>query len=234
MKKPPFVNNEIYHIYNRGVDKRKIFIDDQDRIRFIHDLFEFNDEYPAENFFYFKSKNQYNEVEPRYIERQQSRKLIVDILAFCEMPNHYHLMIRQRADNGIINFMQKLGTGYTMYFNQKYKRSGSLFQGRFKAVLIKEEQHFIHLPYYIHLNPLDLITPKWRERILKNPADAMKFLEEYKWSSYQDYIGKNNFPSVTQREFLLNFFGETKTYKKEMINWLNELNSDQIKEITLE
>ena len=230
-----FITGEIYHVLNRGVEKRKIFLDDFDHFRFIHDLFEFNDKEPALNSYYY---HQSSEVRPRKIGGQHSkqpRKLLVEILAFCLMPNHFHLLLRQKIDGGVSLFMQKLGTGYSMYFNQKYKRVGSLFQGRFKAVDIKNESHFIHIPYYIHLNPLDLITPEWRNRELKNFNEAINFLKKYRWSSYLDYIGQKNFPSVTQREFLLNFFGGSETYQKEMLRWLKDLDlNDEIKKITLE
>jgi len=200
MRNIRFVNEGIYHVYNRSVEKREIFVDDQDRFRFIHDLFEFNDEAPAVNFYYKRPLIQSYEAKPRKIE-QQKRKLLVEILAFVVMPNHFHLLLRQIKENGISNFMHKLGTGYTMYFNQKYERAGSLFQGTYKAVLVNQEAHFIHLPYYIHLNPLDLKFPEWRDREIKNYKQAMKFLENYRWSSFLDYIGKKNFPSVTRENF---------------------------------
>jgi len=229
--------NEIYHIYNRGVEKRIIFQEDSDKIRFIHDLFEFNDEEPAQNIFYklpnLRSPNQFYEVKPRKIERRK-RKLIVKILAFCLMPNHYHLLLQQAADGGISQFMRKLNTGYTMYFNKKYERVGSLFQGTYKFTRITQESHFIHIPYYIHLNPLDIVMPQWREKEIKNYKKAVKFLEKYRWSSYLDYIGKKNFPSVTQREFLSEFFDSPEDYKKDTIKWLKEMDLEQIKHLTLE
>jgi len=241
MRKPEFINNQIYHIYNRGVEKRDIFSDDKDRFRFIHDLFEFNDEKPAENLYYKNQTLQSYEVEPRKILRKirsprkvEPRKLLVEILVFCLMPNHYHLLLRQRKENGIVKFMHKLGTGYTMYFNQRYERTGALFQGRFKAVLVHREEHFIHLPYYIHLNPLDLIENRWKERKIRNYQKAIQFLESYRWSSYLDYTGKKNFPSVTQRDFLLRFLGEGDQLKKNTENWLRETQLKRIKGLLLE
>jgi putative transposase len=238
MIKPVFVDNRIYHIYNRGVEKRNVFLDKQDHFRFVHDLFEFNDEAPAINIYYKLPQLQSYEVELRKIgnkkEERQPRKLLVEILSFCLMPNHFHLLIKQKVDGGVIQFMQKLGTGYTNYFNKKYKRVGSLFQGRFKAVLVEEEAHFIHLPYYIHLNPLDLKFPEWRNKEIKNYKEVMKFLENYRWSSFLDYLGKKNFPSVTQRKFLNEFFGGPKQYKKDITKWLKEIDLEEIKEITLE
>ena len=236
MKKPVFINSEVYHIYNRGVEKRKTFLDDKDYFRFIHNLFEFNDDAPAMNLYYKLPQIQSYEVQLRKIHKieRQPRKLLVEIIAFCLMPNHYHILIKQKVDNGIVRFMQKLGTGYTNYFNKKYKRVGGLLQGRFKAVLIKDESHFIHLPYYIHLNPLDIKFPEWREGEIKNYKEVMEFLENYRWSSFPDYIGKKNFPSVTQREFLSEFFGGPEQYKKDMIKWLKELDLENMTEIMLE
>jgi len=233
MQKPQFVENQIYHIYNRGVEKRDIFLDDKDYLRFIHDLFEFNDRDSAFNVaYYFNSKSK--EVKSQYLEKERKpRKLLVEILLFTLMPNHFHLLLKQKQENGIVKFMQKLGTGYTNYFNKKYDRVGGLFQGRFKAVLINEEAHFIHIPFYFHTNPIDLIygsstSIDWRGQI--------EFLENYRWSSFLDYIGKKNFPSVTSRKFLLEFWGGEKEYRKETEKWLRERdkNIDKIKEITLE
>ena len=224
---------EIYHIYNRGVEKRTIFQDDTDRFRFEHDLFEFNDRTQAQNISYRLPALQSYEVKPRKIEREP-RKLIVKILAFCLMPNHFHLLLQPIGENSIPQFIQKLSTGYAMYFNKKHERVGSLFQGTYKSVRVVQEAHFTHLPYYIHLNPLDLITPEWREKEIKNYKRAMKFLENYRWSSFPDYIGKKNFPSVTQREFLQEFFGGPEQYKKDTIKWLKELDLSEINHLILE
>ncbi|MBU2263515.1 transposase [Patescibacteria group bacterium] len=243
MQKPKFVENQIYHVYNRGVEKRSIFLENNDYLRFIHDLFEFNDVSPAlESNIRFSHRNP-SSVNSLRLEqcleigspnKPNKRKFLVEILIFVLMPNHYHLLLRQKKENGIIKFMQKLGVGYSMYFNQKYERVGPLFQGRFKAVLVNNESHFIHLPYYIHTNPLDLKFPEWKSKSLKNYKEAIKFLENYRWSSFPDYIGKKNFPSVSQREFLLEFFGGPEQYKKDTIEWLKEMDLEKIKDIILE
>ena len=237
MERPFFANNHIYHIYNRGVEKRKIFLKKSDYYRFIHSLFEFNDKDPVLNVAYRFNPTSM-EVEPQYIEKERKpRKLLVKILVFCLMPNHFHLLLEQIEDNGITKFMQKLGTGYTMYFNKVYERVGPLFQGNFKAVLVNQESHFIHLPYYIHCNPLDLKFPGWRNYGGSTSIDwreAKKFLKNYRWSSYPDYIGKKNFPSVTQREFLTEFLGGPERYEKDMASWLKENDLEEIKNLTLE
>jgi len=224
---------EIFHILNRGVDKRNIFLDNQDYFRFVHNLFEFNDPSPVFNLGYFLNRNQSIDLRSRYIKRKP-RKLIVEILAFCLMPNHFHLLIRQKEKGGITKFMRKLGVGYAKYFNQKYQRTGALFQGRYKAVLVNREAHFIHLPYYIHFNPLDLLMLDWRIGKIKNYKKAIDFLNSYRWSSHLDYAGRKNFPSVTQREFLLKIFGGAESYRKEVKNWLKEMDLVEIKKLTLE
>jgi len=211
MKKPQFIDGQIYHVYNRGVEKRTVFQHDHDYLRFIHDLFEFNDDGPTLNMaYYFDPKSM--EVEPPYIEQRhrKPRKLLVEILAFVLMPNHFHLLLRQKRPDGVVRFMQKLGTGYTMYFNKKYQRVGGLFQGRYKAILVHEEAHFIYLPFYIHANPLKLY------RGSTSIDGMMKFLEKYRWSSFPDYAGKKNFPSVTSRNFLSKVFGGEEPYRREV------------------
>ena len=228
---------EIYHIYNRGIEKRRVFMNDKDFLRFIHDLFEFNDTEPVLNlsYYFFRDQEQSIGVKPQYIKKQREpRKLLVEVLAFCLMPNHFHLLLKQRVEDGIPLFMKKLGAGYTGYFNQKYERVGSLFQGVYKCKLIKSESHFIHLPYYIHLNPLDIEMPEWREGRLKNVKAAMRYLENYRWSSFPDYIGKKNFPSVTQREFLSKFLAEPKNFKKEIQEWLNNFKPSLIESVVIE
>ena len=221
----------IYHVLNRGVDKRKIFLDEEDYFRFIHDLFEFNDADLVNNALY-RFHRQSKVVGRPYIKKK--RKMLVDILVFCLMPNHYHLLLASRGDNGIPRFMHKMNGVYARYFNEKYKRRGALFEGGYKSVAVKTDAHFIHLPYYIHLNPLDLIAPEWRNRELRDYKEALKFLGSYRWSSHLDYAGIKNFPSVTQREFLTKFFSNSSEYKKSIKKWLKTLNLEDLGSLKLE
>jgi putative transposase len=229
---------ELIHVVTRGLDKRKIFRDEQDYFRFIHDLFEFNDKESVNTTFYiFNKLYKSYDVRRRKIkfnEKKRIRKLLVKIHAFCLMPNHYHLLLTPIIENGVVLFMKKLNGGYAKYFNEKYKRKGSLFEGRYKKVIVKNESHFIHLTYYIHLNPLDLINPEWRKREIKNYSKAVKFLYSYRWSSHLDYLGEKNFPSVTQREFLLDFFDGPKEYELGIKNWLKTLDLKNLYDIFLE
>lgn len=224
---------EIYHALSRGVDKRKIFADNKDYFRFIHDLFEFNNQDWVNSTFYIFNKS--NDIASRNIEtKRKPRKLLVDVLAFCLMPNHYHLLLRPLVENGISRFMKKLNMGYAKYFNIKHKRTGALFEGRYKSILIKNESHFIHIPFYIHCNPLDLVTPEWRERKIEHYRKAENFLKSYRWSSNLDYCGERNFPSVTNRDFLLQYFGGEDKYKKSLQGWLRELNIENFRNTILE
>jgi len=230
---------QLIHVLNRGVDKRKIFLDDQDRFRFIHDLFEFNDQKKVNNVFHSFHKhehNEYNDIGCHYIQKPAipKRNLLVQIHAFCLMPNHYHLLLSPKIDTGISQFMQKLNMGYSKYFNEKYKRKGTLFEGKYKSVAIKNESHFIYIPYYIHFNPLDLEAPEWRKEELKNYKKAMNFLNQYRWSSHLDFMGKKNFPSVTQRTFLLKVFGGQEDYKNSIKAHLKDFSLENIKDNTLE
>lgn len=238
--KPQFVDEEIYHIYNRGVEKRKIFLDDKDYLRFIHDLFEFNNEalIPPSNLrFSLRYPSQIkvthlNQCLGLQAPNIKKRKLLVEILVFTLMPNHFHLILRQKKEEGIVKFMQKLGSGYASYFNRKYKRVGSLFQGRFKAVYINKEAYFSWLPFYIHTNSLDLFNYGSSTSI----DEKINFLKEYRWSSFPDYIGEKNFPSLTSRKFILDFFGGEKKYLEQTKQWVKEKekNLEKIKEIILE
>lgn len=129
--------------------------------------------------------------------------------------------------------MKKLGSGYANYFNLKNRRVGSLFQGRFKAVLINQEEHFRYLPIYIHLNPLDLVRPEWREGKIKNYSEAIEFLKSYRWSSYLDYIGQPNFPNLIKPHFLLDIL-DLKDLKADTEDFMKALNLESIKDLALE
>lgn len=146
MRKVPFVNGEFYHIYNRGTDKRSIFQDNYDLRRFFQSIAEFNVKKPIGSIF----ENSFRKGESKQLGHPMSK--LVDFACFSTSQNHYHFMLKQLVDGGIEKFMQKLGNGYTKYFNHKYKRSGVLFQGRFKSVHIDSNEYLLHLSVYINLN----------------------------------------------------------------------------------
>ena len=208
-------------------------MDDKDYFRFIHDLFEFNDQQKVlDNAYYFNIQDiRYPEIRHKV---RRARKLLVEIHAFCLMPNHYHLLLSEKVKGGISLFMRKLNGGYSRYFNNRHKRTGTLFERKYKSILVAGQAHFIHLPYYIHLNPLDLFAPEWREGRLKDRKKSLNFLNTYRWSSHLDYWGKENFPSLTSREFLLEIFGGEKGYQKKLSGYLKDLSFAGVRDMALE
>src|SRR3989344_2133312 len=226
-----YINDmEIYHVLNRGVDKRQIFMDEQDHFRFIHDLYEFNDQERIETT--FRNFRDYGSDGKIAKTKKKDKKPLVDILAFCLMPSHYHLMLAPRTEKVVSQFIHKINMGYAKYFNQKNKRVGALFQGKYKNILISDDTHFLHLPFYIHFNPLDLIYQEWRENKISDPKKAIEFLKSYRWSSHLDYLGIKNFPSILNMKPLMEIFESNNDYQKLVENYLKDIQIDP--EVTLE
>ena len=186
LRKDPFITGEYYHIYNRGIDKRVIFKSERDYQRFIMLLFlaNSNNSFRLDDLLKKGGKTFYE------ILVMDKGKPFVSIGAWCLMPNHFHILVKQEVDGGITKFMRKLGVGYSMFFNIKYQRHGALFGGLFKSKYISEDLHLKHLFGYIHLNALDIKFSGWEKLIdKKHPKEWKDFLENYSYSSYQDYIG---------------------------------------------
>jgi REP element-mobilizing transposase RayT len=120
-------------------------------------------------------------------ENEQIDDRLVHILSYSLMPNHFHLVVRQKEANGVAIFMKKLATAYSMYFNTKYKHSGTLFQGRFKSSHVNTEEYFRYIFAYVHLNPLDVFQPGWKVEGINNTEHVKKFLAGYAYSSFLDY-----------------------------------------------
>lgn len=187
---------EIYHVLNRGVEKRDVVLDDNDRMRFIRSLYLFND-----------TKNAPNSVsQPVKWQNNKQRVCLVNIHAWCLMNNHYHLLLSPAEDDlkNISLFMKKLNMGYAKFFNEKYERSGYLWQGKYKKILINNDSQFQYIPYYIHLNPLDYTNYEWRSGKVscENQERIHEQLLKYRWSSYLDYNGSKNFPSLIYTDLI--------------------------------
>ncbi len=222
-RKEKFENGDIVHIILRGVDGNLLFKNIKDYYRGIFSIYEFNNLKSVEIRDRRRTRTQFKKsCGGRASAPVDEREKLVEILAFCFMPNHIHLLIKQVEDGGIIKFMSKVGTGYGGYINRKYKRQGHVFQGSFKAVKIKTDEQLEIVFAYIHTNPISLIYKDWKNiRIEDEDFDKIiKFLEDYKWSSYIDYIGMKNFPSVIQREFMLELFGGENNCKEFIENYI--------------
>lgn len=200
---------DIYHVLNRGVDKRNVVVDNSDRLRFVHSLFIFNDKRPLAE----------NHRRPGFEILAKDRDLLVKIHSWCLMDNHYHLMLSAMDDDykNISLFMKKLNMGYARYFNERHERSGYLWQGKYKKILLERDNQFMYLPYYIHLNPLDFKYKEWRKGGVKNFTAATEFLQKYRWSSYLDYNTNKNFSSIISKELLSPILGIPVNQNKQIL-----------------
>jgi putative transposase len=178
-RKIVFSSGEYYHLYNRGVEKRELFFEDSDRDRFVRLLFLAN----SNRSFVFRL------VQGQPLNEIDIGAKRVAIGAYVLMPNHFHILVKEVDEGGISDFMEKLQTGYSMYFNKKNERVGPLFQGRFKAQHVADNEYLKYLFAYIHLNPVKLIEPQWKEVGIKDLKRVQEFIQHYRHSSYLDYMG---------------------------------------------
>ncbi|MBI5138868.1 MAG: transposase [Candidatus Vogelbacteria bacterium] len=191
MRNLDFVEGEYYHIYNRGTDKRSIVEDAYDSNRFVQCLKELNVKDPIGSMFENSFRNKDTSSEP-----------LVDIVCYCLNPNHYHLLLSPHVENGIEKFMHRLGTAHTKYYNNRHKRNGVLFQGKFKAVYVADNDYLLHVSSYVNINDRvhqlgssasKLVRSSWDEYVLnktgfcvkdvvlgqfKNPNEYKKFAED--------------------------------------------------------
>lgn len=218
-----FEEGGIYHIVNRGVEKRDIYIKPQDYSRFVLGLEFCNTSDPTNLWQLVGSDPTLASIGERLKEQRkinQKQHPIVELMAFALMPNHYHLIVREIAEKGTSLFMQKMG-GYSIYFNKQYDRVGPLFQSRYKSVRIKDDKQFMNTFVYVHTNPIELIESKWKNLEVKNKKKAISWLNSYKWSSYKDYVGEKNFPTTTQRDFFSEFFGGENECRNVIEDWVS-------------
>jgi putative transposase len=206
-----FSNDEYYHVFNRGVARMPIFNTPGDYIRFLETV----------RFYKLESNNL------RFSHRSLDKTghlipttKIIDIISYCLMPNHFHLLIKQLQENGIANFMKKTTNSYAKYFNLKNDRVGPLLQGNFKAVHIETTEQLIHVSRYIHLNPVV-------SNLVIKPVD-------YKWSSYGEYVKLSNF-KICDKDIVFQQFNEAYTYLQfvdDQIDYAKRL--EGIKHLTLD
>lgn len=203
-----FQKGGYYHVYNRGVDKRDIFLDTQDYRRFVACLHALNSKRC------FGSTKLYLN-DPPLIDPQDR---LVAIIAYCLMPNHYHLELEQICENGISKFLQRLDNSYTKYFNNRYDRAGCLLEGAYKVVQVDSDEYLIHLSRYVHLNPLDLIRPGWKETGIADWGSVKKFVETYPWSSYTAFLGSA--PGVACPKIIFERgFRDSSDYRQYVSEW---------------
>lgn len=193
----PYVENGYYHIYNRGVEKRIIFQDEQDYATFLSYIKTYLSETNDQELLARLADPTLSRTEKQKITNQLRMNNFyneITLIAYCLMPNHFHFFIKQKKSSSLDTFMNSLITRYVMYFNRKYKRVGSLFQGVYKGVLVDSEPYYLYLSAYIHRNPLNL--PAQGDPLIKQP------------SSYPDYLGLRKTSWVDPSE-ILSFFSKT-------------------------
>ena len=193
---------DIAHVFNRGVDKRKIFLDRDDYLRFIQNLYLLNN-------IDGKLRSERKNIFDSHRALPERRKL-VEILKWTILPNHYHLLLRETVEGGILEFTKRVGNAYTKYFNIKNNgRSGYLFQNSAKIVRVIEDRHYLYIPFYVDLNILDE----------SKGSDIWKRLMSYEWSSLRDYYGGSLYsPVIDQEVFYDNFDFTPESYKKQSVN----------------
>src|SRR3989344_5092894 len=213
--------DEFYHIYNRGTEKRTIFLSQTDYERFVGLLYACNGDKPVD------LKLQGSTLE-EYVASDRGGD-IVDLCAYVLMPKHFHLLVRSRNEGDISKFMQRLSTGYTMYFNTRHDRSGALFQGRFKARHAHTDRYLAYLIAYIHLNPVKLIDPIWKENGILDKKKAEDFLRTYRWSSYQDFLGiERGEKVVVSKDALPEYWSTQHSFESFVTDWLEHDTTRQL------
>lgn len=186
----PLINGQVYHVYNRGVEKRRIFENRRSYTRFLQTVRYYQLEGPKPKFSNF--------VKYKLFEPNPNKK-IVEVISYCLMSNHFHFLIKQLREGGISEFISKLSNSYTKYYNTKFNRIGPLLQGQFKAVLIESDEQLVHVSRYIHLNPF--------------VSFLVKDLKDYEWSSHREYI-TNISQGICNKEDVLSFFKTPKEYEQ--------------------
>lgn len=213
-RKLELINSEFYHIYNRGVDKRTVFKDKQDFFQFTQMLDHFNQN---ESFGGLKAYKY-----PKNLKHRGPTSVLVEIVAYCLNKNHYHLILRQVSKDGISKFMQKVGTGYTMYFNKKYKRTGSLFGGRFKSKYIETDDQLNYVGVYVNLNN------KAHKQEHRGRTSVLTHV-----SSWSEYVGDSKL-KLCKKDYLLKDFKNADLYKKYAQETLKDILSNKMKKKELE
>ncbi|OGD68484.1 hypothetical protein A2996_03655 [Candidatus Campbellbacteria bacterium RIFCSPLOWO2_01_FULL_34_15] len=214
-RKVLFVNGEFYHIFNRGTDKRNIFSDKNDAFRFLESIEVFNNIEAGNNI--FRTHRLKNGLGPTQSnpEKIEKKEPIVNIICYCLNSNHYHFILEQLVDGGISEFMKRLGGGYTCYYNERHKRSGVLFQGKFKAAHIKSNEQLLRLSSYVNLN--NKVHQKF-DKYKKNFLDLIA-----NRSSWEEYIKKDNKYSICKKDIILGQFKNREDYRKNAEDVIKEI-----------
>ncbi len=216
MRDLKFGEGEFYHVYNRGVDKRDIFPGNLFLQRFYESLYLFNDKnYQRKRGDVFEKAFQLARSAAFFVDRVR----FVSIVAFKLMTNHFHIVLREERENGVSEFMHRIGTGYTNFLNLDFNRSGSLFEGPFKAVHIQSDAQLEHVIRYAHLNELDRHGIPWREGKVEDWDRVLAILDADKYSSHGVYCGREQELPVVDLDLAYGFFPNPDEYREFLRSW---------------
>lgn len=176
-----YLNGAVYHLYNRGIDNREIFKEGMDYEYFLGILKKYLGKYEEEVSNRFKSERPYIRKHKQAMNLSQD----IEMLVYCLLPDHFHLLVRQNKPDGIIKLMRRVMTNYVMFFNKKYKRRGNLCEGIYRAVVVPEDGRLVELSKYLHLNPTARVTRRYG--LVETISSSSP--EYYTYSSYQVYLG---------------------------------------------
>lgn len=222
-RKISFAIGEYYHLYNRGVNKSKTFFDKHDYWRFIFLLYLCNSDRPVhlDNQLKYTLGSSLPKIKHTIFSIERGERL-VDIGAYCLMPNHFHILVRERIEGGIPQLMLKLGTAYTSYVNKRHDRTGPVFNGPYKATHIGSDTYLKYLYAYIHLNPVKIIESSWKETRIRDRKKAENFLKKYQFSSYADYaIGETESMHILNKTKFPHYFEKSAEFDTYIADWLN-------------
>jgi putative transposase len=190
---------EYYHVYNRGSNRAAIFTDKAERQRFLFNLLYLQSPVSFRNV--NRTAGKYDPVDGFPVDPEITEEILknryVELTAFCLMPNHFHLLVKELEEGGLATYMHRVAVGYAKYFGEKHEQNGHVFQGSYKSVPVKDNRQLLHLSAYIHKNPHELSDWKGREF-------------EYPWSSLQDFTTANRWGGLIVPDIIVEQFEQTK------------------------
>ena len=235
MRKEKFIPNEYYHVYNRTIMNVPIFKNDQNTKRLKQSMLFANSTISSKIFQFLRDSEKPMEIKFDEATKMLDRgEKLVDILCYAIMPDHYHMLIKEKKDGGIINFVRKCDISITKYINTRDKRRGPIFESLFKSKHVDSNEYLLHLSTYIHLNPLDVISGKeWRSHKLENWSKIRKKITDYPWSSLKFFINNDPDPIISGEEVVLEQFKNKKDYELFLCEW-SEDSFNNMRDIILE
>ena len=217
-----FPPGSYYHVFSRGVNKAPIFFDERD-LQHAYELLDYYRYAHPPLRFSFLTDLPMPRQQEIWEELRRSKEYLVTVLAFCFLPNHYHCLLKAEVEKGIPRFLQRWQDSLAKYINVRYKRSGPLFQGPFRAVQVARDEQLLHLSRYIHLNPLT-------SRLVTNRPSLLR----YPWSSFGTYTRQKE-AGLCSTELVLSFFDSPREYQSFVLDRASYQQSlEAIKHLILE